>query len=110
MSDPAAIDGWTVAKGLWAILMSILGFFGIKMIRQVGEHDTEITRLKTIVLTKDDLLRLHQENQDRMDELRSSLVSTMNLAVERIEDSHRNSNAQVRDTQNLILKKLMERK
>lgn len=109
MSDPS-VDGWDVAKALWAVIVSIFSGITLWLLRTVRQNEKSIVILQNTQISRTEFVDFQKEHRDLVDELRSSVISTMVGAVDRIESAQRAGMTQVHETQNMILKELLARK
>jgi hypothetical protein len=96
MSDTGGLDGWTIAKGLWGLLMSVLGFFGIRAFNKLDELEEEQSKLRATTVSRDEF---HDEQQVTRE--------LINDAVERIETGQRESLRAMNDIQKLLLERAL---
>lgn len=110
MTDPVSLEWEGIAKFLWGALMTVLTGLGLKKINKVEELENEMIKLKAAVVTLEDLEAFKKEQRNSLGELRESLITTVDFAVSRVEKSNGRVIHNLQETQNLILKTLLEKK
>ncbi len=106
MTEP--VSGWDIAEKLWGLLITVAGFFGVRLYLRADKQADEITLLKTTIVGRDEFEAEVFETRRQMESFRKEMVDVMTRSIDRLESSNRQVMTMFNETQNTILDKLLK--
>lgn len=78
--DINSIDGWTAAKWVWGLLVSLLTFLGLRQLKRIDKlEESSVNRAEWLLEQKNtraDRLSMHRENKALLDKIDCKLDSS----------------------------------